>query len=544
MHRTEHKFPTRSFPYREVSPEETRLMALVAEPRLEAGKIYRLVVGVDTRPTPMSAADTEELLWDPFAELLLKRGTFPLSLRSLLNAFDAVNGDPQGLPEQANYLVADGGHIPYNAAPSLDRSFRFVVTRARGGKVDVLISASTVIDSEEQFLQLLTWDPENRVYNFYERRGGTWAWAGNSSYALEPPTRGEGPFDSHVNGALVMKELKRPWTHWHSMSASIQDDVLAPDDSLRSEALFRNKAGAEDLEKVVRAGIFRWNKARLDKSIAVDGTISDVPYLMRQVLETTTVNLISSESRSGLIRNDSTLQLPLTFFLNRDTLLDEIGLEPDIDNITVVGGLYLESLERYDFALQDGDFRLKGDTFFAFLVPEPAFEDVDVLSQLLKRKILTPQFAASLLIVDFPNPVFSPRREQLMRYVPDTARLTEEGSDLPSQMVAAIEAVEENLHPESPEKEFLTNWRLPAADWKAAFEKRIEDYFHALAAKAGTQEGFDGLVRLADSRRREFRKRPLAEFQLTLPTTNIPKDAPLLAMSEDGTVQSTSRRPT
>jgi hypothetical protein len=111
-------------------------------------------------------------------------------------------------------------------------------------------------------------------------------------------------------------------------------------------------------------------------------------------------------------------------------------------------------------------------------------------------------------------------------------------------MIAAIEAVEENLHPESPEKEFLANWRLPAADWKAAFEKRIEDYFQALAAKAGTQEGFDGLVRLADSRRREFRKHPLAEFQLTLPTTNIPKDAPLLAMSEDGTVQSTSRRPT
>jgi hypothetical protein len=544
MYRTEHKFPTRSFPYRKVSPEEARMTGLVAEPRLEAGKVYRLVVGLDTHPTPMSTSDMEELLRDPFAELLLRRGTFPLSLRSLLNAFEAFNGDPLGLPEQDCYLVADGGHIPYSEAPSLDRSFRLVITRARGGKVHVLISASTVIDSEEQFLQLLAWDLENRVYNFYERRAGTWAWAGNSHHALEPPTRGEGPFDSHVNGALVMKELKHPWTHWHSMSASIHDDVLKPDDPLRSEPLFREKAGAEDLEKVVKAGIFRWNKARLDKSIAADGAISDVPYFMRQVLETT-VNLISSESRSGLVQNDSTLQLPITFFLNRDALLDEpeIGLEPDIGNISVDGRQYLESLKRYDFALQDGDYQLKGDTFFAFLVPEPAFEDLDVLSQLLERKILTPQFAASLLMVDFPNPIFSARREHLMRYVPTVAYLSQEGSDLPASFVVAIEAVEPNLSAESPEKEFLANWRLPAADWKPAFEKRIEDYFHALAAKSSTQECFDGLVRLADSRRREFRKRPLAEFQLTLPTTNIPKDAPLLAMSEDGTVQSTSRRP-
>jgi hypothetical protein len=340
-----------------------------------------------------------------------------------------------------------------------------------------------------------------------------------------------------------MKELKLPWTHWHSMSASIHDDVLVPDDPLRSEFLFRNKSGAENLEGVVKSGVFRWNKARLDKSIDAHVAISGVPYLMRQILETTSVNLVSSDIESHLVREDTRLQLPITFFLNADALLDRIGLEPDIGTIVVEGGLYLESLRRYDFALQDGEFRWEGDTFFAFLVPEPAFEDLDVLSQLLQRKILTPRFAASLLMVDFPNPVFSPRRGHLMNYVPDRARLTEEGSDLPSLIVSAIEAMEENLPPGSPEEEFLTNWRLPTTDWKDAFEKRIEDYFHALAAKAGTPEGFDGFVRLAGSRRREFSKRPLAEFRLTLPTMNIPKDAPLLEMSEDGTVQPTLARP-
>jgi hypothetical protein len=186
----------------------------------------------------------------------------------------------------------------------------------------------------------------------------------------------------------------------------------------------------------------------------------------------------------------------------------------------------------------------KGDTFFAFLVPEPAFEDLDVLSQLLRRKILTPRFAACLLMVDFPNPVFSTRRQRLMRYVPGRSRLTDGGSNLPSAMVAAIEEAMSDPPPGSPEGEFLAGWRLPETGWKAAFERRIERYFEALRARANTEEGFDGWVRLADSRRRQFRGRPLAEFGLTLPTTNIPKDAPFLEMNEDGTVRETQRRPT
>jgi hypothetical protein len=222
------------------------------------------------------------------------------------------------------------------------------------------------------------------------------------------------------------------------MSASIQDDVLAPDDPLRTEPLFTRKKGAEDFEKrVVRSGITRWNEARLDGSVGADGTVSGVPLLMRQVLETTTVNLVSSDQESHLVQKDSRLRLPTAFFFDRDALLNRIELDPQIDPISVEGRLYLDSLERYDFALVDdwGTLWQKGDTFFAFLVPEPAFEDLDVLSQLLGRNILTARFAACLLMVDFPNPVFSTRRQHLMRYVPDQVRLTDEGSDLPSAMV-------------------------------------------------------------------------------------------------------------
>jgi hypothetical protein len=90
-------------------------------------------------------------------------------------------------------------------------------------------------------------------------------------------------------------------------------------------------------------------------------------------------------------------------------------------------------------------------------------------------------------------------------------------------MTAAIEAAEPYLESDSPEREFLANRRLAASEWQSVFEGRIQNYFDALAARAQTEVGFDGFVQLADSRRRQFRKRPLAEFRLTLPTTNILK---------------------
>ena len=45
----------------------------------------------------------------------------------------------------------------------------------------------------------------------------------------------------------------------------------------------------------------------------------------------------------------------------------------------------------------------------------------------------------------------------------------------------------------------------------------------------------DSWFRLAEYRRRRFRRRRLAEFNLTTPRTNIPEDAPPLQMTQQGT---------
>src|SRR5262249_11464962 len=143
-----------------------------------------------------------------------------------------------------------------------------------------------------------------------------------------------------------------------------------------------------------------------------------------------------------------------------------------------------------------------------------------------------------LLMVDFPNPVYSIHRQALARYVPASTSRTATGWDLEDQLVANVRAGSGGLPTSSPERELLSYWDLGEAAWKPHFQHLIESYFAALQRRADTRDGFFDFVRLAESRRRQFRRLPLAEFDLTLPRTNIPENTPNQHMRSDGTIYS------
>ncbi len=436
-------------------------------------------------------------------------------------------------------MVADGGQIPWTpATDDLQRSFRFAVTRQATGATepDLLISASTHLDDAEAFLQVIGWDPQAGAFQFYDRRDGAWFWAGSSWDALEPDSRGQGPFDSHVNGALNMKELKNPWVHWNSMAASIRDDALAHDDPLRHEALWTQRSGAQDFETdMARAGISRWTAARFAR-LTVNGQLTRMSDFMRQVLETSTINLASSLLSNARLPTAATVDLPVTFFFNADAF-DVLGLDIDIDPPSVPGPIYRAALAHFAVALVNKRHRFVGDTQFLFVVPEPAYEDVLVLQALLKQKALSRRIAAALLMVDFSNPVFSARRATLLQYIPDVVDLAhpetfeKEFLDRVSQSPAAHAAG-------SPEHQVLTNMQLDEHQWEQQCSTRIRTFYKAATAHLTDEQGFQQVFELADSRRREFRKRPLAEFDLTMPVTNISPNAALLEFAVDGSIRS------
>ena len=97
--------------------------------------------------------------------------------------------------------------------------------------------------------------------------------------------------------------------------------------------------------------------------------------------------------------------------------------------------------------------------------------------------------------------------------------------------------------PGTPEHELLANWNLPDSDWESEYARRIEAFMASVSARCATATGFTPVFQLAESRRREFRKRKLAEFRLTTPRTNIAEDAPLLEFAPDGTVRESEAAP-
>ena len=547
--RKKHAFPTRQYPYKkehEITKEDLEIKNFSIKPSIffdgndkilsePKSHVMRFIVGLDAHPRPLEFEEIKNLN-DSFADLILKKGLNPLTLNEILEILDGLN-DEEVLPDQSSFLAADGGQIIWTESTSnLNRQFRFVISRSgNNNESQILISSSTLLDSKEQFLQLISWDKIKGAYNFYERRGESWFWAGDSFHALQAPSRGKGPFDSHVNGAIVMKELKLPWVHWHSMTASINDDVLSPDDELRQEKLWLNKSGGQDFEiQIVKPAIIKWNNSRFHKMIESDGTFKDCNKFFRQVITTTTINIVTTKEESKSIVEESRVRIPETFFFNKDVFMDEIGLEPSISPVHFKGKHYLESLIDFDFHVGDGSFKFKGDTHFAFLIPEPSFEDVNLISLMIEKGIVTKKFIASLLMVDFANPIYSMKRGQLLKYFPEKDSIHNNSVEL--NFLVKIENSPESKIQETSEFLFLSNYNLGDDEWKSEFEKRIENYFTRLHILLERKEGFYDLTRLAESRRREFRKTDLAEFRLTTPITNISDSAELLQLTEGATI--------
>ena len=501
----------------------------------ESVSILRFVEGVDNAPTSMADSEVRAQLNDPWATLILRQGTFPPTLEQALAALNQLNSADGGLLKQQSYFVSESGHIPVDASSSaLQREFRMVITRggAMASQPSLLISAPA--GQRGGFIELMSWDQGKRAFNFYRHRPGEpWTWKGDTRDALRPATHLQGCFACHVNGVPIMKELRSPWNNWHSQDASIPREAIS-DEAIRQSPLFQNKSGADQLEPVVRGWIAQATATRIADAMQGD-TVTEAPSLLRPLFETTTVNFTASLQTSD--RPTPTLTLPSRFFLNFDVLSGVLGLNVPPGFKTVVQRtLYTNTLTKFDFRLEDGAFTRKGDTHFAFFVPEPAQEDVTAIRQLIGQQVITQPFATCVLMVDFPNPIFSAARSRLLQYVPATGHIHAGQSDLAERTAQAIVQAAMTQPVDSPEGQFAALWQLSPTQLQKEAEKRIKQYLNAVQKRLKTQPGLDDYTRLAEARRRQFATvSALNEFPLLLPKTNISPRA--LQMHADGTVR-------
>lgn len=514
--------------------------------RLNRGRIHRFLVGEDDRPRAMPPDEAKRELGDSFATLLLLKGVFPKSAEDVLAQIDKHAKANSPLRRHMTFVVGETSQIPRaQGSERLRRNVRFIVTRGSDGAQppegpDILISIGNPGGSD---IELMAWDRTRGGFNYYRAVGDgpAWVFAGNSRHAVSGPTQGKGPFESHRSGAFLMKELKLPWVNWDSPEAPMTAEALPRDDPRARHPWFTKKepGGAYTFElAVARPAIERWARARFD-AIAAAGTIEDPRRIMEQVLgvadeRARVANLASSNVESRrVVASKVPVDLPPSFFADVDGLA-EAGLVVD-DLLTVEADLYAKTLGKFKVRLEDGSgFVRPGDTHFAFAVPERAFEDVVVIREALRVTLLTRRLAACLLMVDFPNPVFSERRAKLLDHVPRSATIRNGRSRFSQQMADAILKAAPGTPDGSPEREFAERWNV-GKEFDPRFNRLLTKYFGALKKRLKTQAGFDDCWRIAHARRELARKTPVfGEFDLVFPKSDVPR--PVRRMRADGTV--------
>lgn len=512
-------------------------------PDLPGPGLFRFLVTDNPKP-PLAVDPSDGDLDDDMARSVFGRGEFPSTLTALR---ELLKRPGVGLTGPDAFLVADGAQLP--ADLDVVRHFRWALAWTRQGQMDLMISSGAVSpqsgapDERNTFLQVMAWDRAGH-FNFYQRvTDDGWVLAGNSWDALKPESRGRGPFDSHVNGATVMKELREPWSNWHSMDADLLTH-LAADDPLRSDPLMANLLGAEDLERLVGGGIRRWTSARLSSTL--DGRRSvETEGLLRHLMTNTTVNLIASRDRAAPASTKQTLRVPLSNFFDVELLLNRgLLVRPgdDLPDVVATNPListdhYIEAIDATAMALigqsPDGSpVRVPGDGFFALIAPEPAAEDNAMVAALIDRAVLTERFAACVAMVDFPNPVFSAGRADLMTGLPVDVDPATGAESISQRLATAIV--------EDGSSAFSEWWELGPDAYRAVMVNRLANYMSEVRARLAEPQGVLDLIRLVASRRRQFQGLKLSEFSLTVPVTTSDEQ---LMMTETGSVTADPTRP-
>ena len=495
------------------------------------------VAGLDS----MSGRDMSEAeqatLGDWFAVNLLRRGVFPRTLEEFSAAVDALaaSGDPR--PREDVFVISETAQFRWtDSSKTLPRGVRYVVVRGRAGDLgsDVLVSSRPPSRSADAFLQVAAWDDTQKHFNFYERIGVDWFWEGNSWMALDPVTRGRGPFDSHVNGGLVMKELAQPWMHWESTSQTLPLDSFPPDHPVVTDRYFAARQPAHLLEQnIIRPGVERWSEARLGRVLGAAQGLEHPSHLIRHLLTPTSVNIVSSDDRSAGPTPE--VVLPFEFFIDREMLLNILDVPTEIAPVRLTRADYAAAVAALGVHLRAGTFRQDGETFFAWPVPVRAFEDNVIVRVLVQRGVLSRHLVLALAMNDFTNPLSSAARTGLMSIVPSGPVPV---ADLDQAMRAAIDLAAAQSPQGSGLRRCADDVARNEAELVQLSVARIEAFWGFLQAKVATAPGVVDLLRLADSRRREFRRRPLiAEISLVLPASDIPFDAPFLRLTETADVE-------
>jgi hypothetical protein len=534
--------------------------ALPTPARVTKSMLFRHVEGLDLQARVFDPADIDCRLGrkcevgDPFGQLLLKTsGHLPRTVNEVLSLLDMPGPGAGDLPVQTVYIVSETGQIPVLEAPQMTRRARAVIVRQNPTARAVVLIAPSMRTDGNGLIEVMGWDKDKKLFNYYERLFASdrpiWVWKGDSSHAWNAKTRDHACFSCHRNGEPVMKELRQPWQNWHSQNASIKPESIPDDSPLKTNPLFSIEppsqflGQAEVFEKVIEQWVGKLNRSRI---MRYKGGALSVRNILEPLFKSTTINLRSSiDGSSG---TGTVIRIPWTFLYNSGALTDAgelvcdaIGAfgqpEPSLDTES-----YKTALAALKFRIESpGEyFKEPADTHFAFLTPEPAKTDVDLIFNLINERVISRRLAITLTLVDVPNAVYSPMREALFALLPDWHFADVGPGGVDERLVGLFR--EKQRADDLSElarnglTQFFALWASPLTTWEVDACARLEYYLKNVGTRWHARD-YLPYFRLLGARREKFflsDHRRLKESELLFPKSET--DA-TLTMQFDGTVR-------
>jgi len=434
---------------------------------------------------PMSAAELAEL-GDPMFTLVLR--DHPQEIR-----LDEIERLIMGATGQRHLFVVDE-QLQNSAQGGTRRAVLAYKGTNQSVRLDPNIALSALFNDQgfdAGFLEVWGWDDGRSRYNYYKLEGNppTWRFRGSSVGAdqLNAAQRRGTCMACHTNGGPLMKELPIPWNNWHSFRNTVSYLSSTSQNHWRiAETLrFRDLRGAEGLETgFILPSIRQFNGRRLSTMIRPitpnEHEVTDGPRTLRSLFLTTEYNITSAGQLSGVHPlakvggSAEAIAVPDAFFLNANLLAgggltqyEGLGV-PEARQFSGVLQLQPKEYQAVVTRFSTSIGGLSGDANFAWFVPEPSHVDNQFVDLLIRRGVVTRDFAAAVLAVDLENPVFSKVRGSLLALIPPSFRFKPlNPGDVPAahpdQVTRDVIAKLESLKPSagSPEAEFLALLESP-----------------------------------------------------------------------------------
>ncbi|KAK3941639.1 hypothetical protein QBC46DRAFT_258295 [Diplogelasinospora grovesii] len=186
---------------------------------------------------------------------------------------------------------------------------------------------------EHSFLDVASWDGVTVRYykNDYVNGKDKQAWI-HFGESMDAFGRSEylGPFNGHVNGAPIMKELHEPWIHWLGQSGTFEacfsnemkeDFKSAPYLSRNRVLLSEVNHNPEQLEDAIKGSVSNFFITRRDRDFKEGSKLrkkpQHIPRWTAHVFLTTTVNIVAALPVSG---SDTEFVIPNEHFFDKEVL--------------------------------------------------------------------------------------------------------------------------------------------------------------------------------------------------------------------------------